>query len=90
MRTWCYKGLRLMLWSRGLVKTRDQRQCRIIYSKHKPYLNHPDYFFGRYLKERVYQVNPDVIDRLKQTITRAIWRIPRDMLERFVNSFNVP
>ena len=112
---------------------------------YSPDLNPPDYFLWGYLKDRVYQDNPDTIERLKETIRREIglvewgfyalsaskaifrartyncnlfrpvmmitwWmklggnrppgdnpllfsteigRIPRDMLERVVNNFNV-
>ena len=39
---------------------------------------------------RVYQDNPDTIERLsKENIRREIKRIPRDMLERVVNNFNL-
>ena len=43
-----------------------------------------------YLKERVYQDNPNtIIDRLKENIRREIRRIPNDMLDRVMNNFNV-
>lgn len=49
----------------------------------------PDYILWDYLKERVYEDNPDTIDRLKENIKWEIRRIPNDMLERVVNKFNV-
>jgi len=36
-----------------------------------------------------YNDNPDSIERLKENNRREIRRIPRDMLERVVNNFNV-
>ena len=56
---------------------------------YSPDLHPPDYFLWGYLKERVYQDNPDTIERLKENIRREIRRIPRDMLERVMNNFNV-
>ena len=48
-----------------------------------------NYLLWGYLKERVYQDNPDTIGSLKQNIRREIRRIPRDMLERVMDNFNV-
>jgi hypothetical protein len=56
---------------------------------YSPDLTPLDYFLWGYLKERVYEDNPDTIDRLKENIRREIRRIPNDMLERVVNNFNV-
>ena len=55
-----------------------------------PDLSPPDYFLWGYLKERVYQDNPNTIDRLKENTRREIRRIiPNDMLDRAINNFNV-
>jgi len=42
-----------------------------------------DYFLWGYLM-RIYQDNPDTLERLKQNSRIEIRRIPRDMLERVV------
>ena len=57
---------------------------------YSPDLSPPDYFLWGYLKERVYQDNPNTIDRLKENTIREIRRIiPNDMLDRAINNFNV-
>ena len=56
---------------------------------YSPDLTPPDYFFWGYLKARVYQDNAPTIERLKENIKREIRRIPRDMLERVIDNFNV-
>ena len=56
---------------------------------YSPDLTPPDYFLWGYLKARVYQDNPPTIERLKENIKREIRRIPRDMLERVIDNFNV-
>ena len=56
---------------------------------YSPDLTHPDYFLWGYLKARVYQDNPPTIERLKENIKREIRRIPRYMLERVIENFNV-
>ena len=48
-----------------------------------------DYFLWGYLKERVYEDNPGIIERLKENIKRGIRRIPNDVLERAMDNFNV-
>ena len=55
---------------------------------YSPDLTPPDYFLWGYLKARVYQDNPPTIERLKENIKREI-RIPRYMLERVIENFNV-
>ena len=56
---------------------------------YSPDLTPPHYFLWGYLKARVYQDNPPTIERLKENIKREIRRIPRDMMERVIDNFNV-
>ena len=56
---------------------------------HSPDLSPPDFFLWGYLKERVYHNNPQTIDALKENIRREIRKIPREMLDRVINNFNV-
>jgi len=42
-----------------------------------------------YLKERDYHNKPDIIERLEENTGIEISGIPRDMLERAVNNYNV-
>ena len=48
-----------------------------------------DYFLWGYLKERIYQDNPDAIERLTRNIGREIRKISIDMLERVVTFLNI-
>ena len=56
---------------------------------HSPDLSPPDFFVWGYLKERVHHNNLQIIDVLKENIHREIRRIPREMLDRVINNFNV-
>ena len=49
-------------------------------------LNPPDYFLRGYLKDRVYENSPQT---RQDSIRREIRRIPQEMLNRVVDSFNV-
>ena len=49
-------------------------------------LNPPDYFLKGYLKDRTWEKNPQT---RKDIIRREIRRIPQEMLNRFMNNFNV-
>ena len=52
-------------------------------------MNPPDYFLKEYLKDRVYQDNPQTTEALKENIKREIRWIPEEMLNRVVENFNV-
>ena len=49
-------------------------------------LNLPEYFLRGYMKDRVYENNPQTKEDI---IRREIRRIPQEMLSRTVDSFNV-
>ena len=56
---------------------------------YSPDLNPPDYFLWGYLKDRVYENNPQTTEVLKDNIRREIRWIPQEMLSRVVDNFNV-
>lgn len=56
---------------------------------YSPDLNPCDYFLWGYLKERVYENNPQTREVLKANIRREIRRIPVDMCQRVINNLNV-
>lgn len=56
---------------------------------YSPDLNPPDYFLWGYLKERIYDNNPQTLAALKGNIRREIRRIPADMIGRVIENFNV-
>ena len=49
-------------------------------------LNPPDYFQRRYLKNRVFENNPET---RQDIIRKEIIQIPQKMLDRFLENFNV-
>ena len=51
------------------------------------YLNSPDYFLRGYLKDRVFENNPQSREDI---IRKEISRIAQEMLSRFVDNFIVP
>ena len=55
---------------------------------YSPDLNPCDYFLWRYLKERIYQNNPQTLPALKDNIKREIRSIPADMIGRVIDNFN--
>ena len=54
-----------------------------------PNLNPSDDFLWGYLKDRVYENNPQTTEVLKDNIRIEIRQIPQEMLNRFVDNFNV-
>lgn len=56
---------------------------------YSPDLNPCDYFLWGYLKERIYDNNPQILADLKDNIRREIRRIPADMIGRVIDNFNV-
>ena len=50
-------------------------------------LNPLDYFLKEYLKDRVWENNPQIREDI---ITKEMRRIPQEMLNRVVGNFNVP
>ena len=74
----CFLGDRLIL-----------RRTDNPWPPYSPDLTPLDYFLWGYLKERVYEDNPDTIERLKENIKREIRRIPNDVLDRAMDNFNV-
>lgn len=55
---------------------------------YSPDLNPCDYFLWGYLKERIYQNNPQTLPALKDNIKREIRSIPADMIGRVIDNFN--
>ena len=55
---------------------------------HSPDLSRLDYFLWEYLKDRVYDNNPQTIAALKNNIRTEIKRIPQDMLDTVITNFN--
>ena len=50
-------------------------------------LNPPDFYLWGYLKDRVYEHNPQTIPDLKAAITAAIRAIPREECRRVIENF---
>ena len=63
------------------------RRCNPEWSPHSPDLNPPDFYLWGYLKDRVYEHNPQTIPDLKAAITAAIRAIPREECRRVIENF---
>jgi len=62
---------------------------RLIWPPNLSDLNPPDYFLWTYLKERIYNNNPQTLPDLKDNIKREIRGIPANMIGRVIDNFNV-
>ena len=56
---------------------------------HSPDLSLPYHFLWGYLEEKIYHKNPQAIDTLKENIRREIRKIPRGIIDKVINNFNV-
>ena len=65
------------------------RKCDIEWTPHSPDLNPPDLYLWGYLKDNVYQNNPQTIGELKTAIAIAakIREIPREKCVRVIDNF---
>ena len=63
------------------------RRCDPEWSPHSPDLNPPDFYLWGYLKDRVFDNNPQTIPDLKAAITAAIKAIPREECGRVIEKF---
>ena len=63
------------------------RKCDVEWAPHSPDLNPPDFYLWGYLKDNVYQNNPQTIGELKATITAKIREIPNEECVRVIDNF---
>ena len=63
------------------------RRCDPQWSPHSPDLNPPDFYMRGYLKDRVYDNNPQTIPDLNPAITAAIRAFPREERGRVIENF---
>ena len=54
---------------------------------HSPDLNPPDFYLWGFLKDNVYQGNPQTIEELKTAITANIRAIPKDECVKVIDNF---
>ena len=54
------------------------RRCDVEWAAHSSDLNPPDVYLWGYLKENVYENNPQTIGKLKAAITGKIRQIPKE------------
>ncbi len=57
------------------------------WAPHSPDLNPPDFYLWGYLKDRVYENNPQTIPELKEAITQKIRAIPKQECVRVIDNF---
>jgi hypothetical protein len=67
-----------LAWLRERFKDRlISRKCEIEWAVHSPDLNPPYFYLWGYLKDNVYENNPQIIGELKAAITAKIREIPK-------------
>jgi hypothetical protein len=74
-----------LAWLRARFKDRlISRKCEIEWVAHSPDLNPPYFYLWGYLKDNVYENNPQTIGELKAAITAKIREIPKDECVRVI------
>ena len=63
------------------------RRCETEWAAHSPDLNPPDFYLRGYLKDNVYENNPQTIPELKRAITTKIRAIAVDECVRVIDNF---
>ena len=63
------------------------RRCDVEWAAHSPDLNPPDFYLLGYLKDNVYENNPQTIGELKAAITGKIRQIPKEECVRVIDNF---
>ena len=63
------------------------RRCDLEWASHSPDHNLPDFYLWGYLKDNVYQDNPQTIPELKTAITAKIRRISGEECVRVIDNF---
>ena len=77
-----------LTWLRQRFQERlISRRCDSEWAPHSPDLNPPDFYLWGYLKDHVYENNPQTIMDLKAAITARIREIPGAECVRVVNNF---
>jgi hypothetical protein len=77
-----------LAWLRERFKDRlISRKCEIEWAVHSPDLNPPYFYLWGYLKDNVYENNPQTIGELKAAITAKIREIPKEECVRVIDNF---
>ena len=63
------------------------RRCEIEWAPHSPDLNPPDFYLWSYLKDNVYDNNPQAIQELRRAIRGRIRRITVEECVRVIDNF---
>jgi len=63
------------------------RRCNVEWAPHSPDLNTPDFYLWRFLKDNVYQGNPQTIEKLKTAITAKVRAIPKEECVKVIDNF---
>ena len=77
-----------LAWLRQRFEERlISRRCNVEWAPHSPDLNPPDLYRWSFLKDNVYQGNPQTIKELKTAITAKIRAIPKEECVKVIDSF---
>ena len=77
-----------LAWLRQRFEERlISRRCNVEWALHSPDLNPPDFYLWGFLKDYVYQGNPQTIKELKTAITAKIRAIPKEECVKVIDNF---
>ena len=77
-----------LAWLRERFKDRlISRKCEIEWAAQSPDLNPPYFYLWGYLKDNMYENNPQTIGELKAAITAKIREIPKEECVRVIDNF---
>ena len=77
-----------LAWLRQRFEERlISRRCDVEWAPHSPDLNPPDFYLWGFLKDKVYQGNPQTIEELKTAITAKIRAIPKEECVKVIDNF---
>ena len=74
-------------WLRRFGDRLISRRCEIEWAPHSPDLNPPYFYLWGYLKDDVYENNPQIIPELKRAITGRIRRISVEECVQVIDNF---
>ena len=77
-----------LIWLRQSFPERlISRRCEPEWAPHSPDFNPPDFYLWGFLKDNVYQGNPQTIEELKTAITAKIRAIPKEECVKVIDNF---
>ena len=84
----CHTAGATLRWLQSVFNDRlISKKCDVEWGPRSPDMNPLDFFLWGFLKDRVYEGNPETLDQLKRNITREVRAISPAIRERVTNNF---